>query len=148
MASNQHYQREDFRINIKLKLSALWISAMFCYVYGDFFSLFVPGRIQDLMDGKSGVGATTPYSILSFALLMTIPILMIVLSLVLKPAVNRWLNIGAGIFFTLIMVLILVTSLSKWMLFYVYLALVEVILTSTIVWISWKWPRITQASPK
>ena len=45
---------EDFKINIRIKLSALWGSVMFCYVYGDFFTLFVPGRIKGLADGTSG----------------------------------------------------------------------------------------------
>ena len=30
---------KDFQINVKIKLSALWVSLMFCYVYGDYFQL-------------------------------------------------------------------------------------------------------------
>lgn len=137
----QKHSLEDFRINTKIKLAALWASVMFCYVYGDFFSLFVPGRIKNLMDGHSGAGDTTPGALFAFALLMTIPSLMIFLSVALKPTVNRWANIIAGIFFTLVMLLIGVTSLDKWMIFYVYLAFIEVILTTTIVWHAWNWPR-------
>ncbi len=114
---------------------------MFCYVYGDFFSLFIPGHIQHLIEGKSGVGATTPLSLVAFALLMTIPSVMIFLSLVLAPHINRWANIGTGVLFTLIMALILVTSLSEWRLFYTYLAFVEILLTSAVVWYAWKWPH-------
>lgn len=139
MISNKN-KLEDFGINIKIKLSALWIAVMFCYVYGDYFILFVPGHIKDMMDGNSGVGNTSPVSILSFALMMTFPILMIVLSLVLKPQINRWANISVGIIFTLIMALIVFTSKGKWMLFYIYLGCVEIILTSLIVWLAWKWP--------
>lgn len=132
---------EDFQVNIKIKLSALWVAVMFCYVYGDYFILFVPGHIKNLMDGNSGVGTTTPLSLLGFAVLMTLPIVMIFLSLMLKAKVNRWANISVGIFFTLVMMLIVVTSKGKWMLFYIYLGLVEIILTSTIVWLAWKWPK-------
>ncbi|MFC0181166.1 hypothetical protein SAMN04515674_12021 [Pseudarcicella hirudinis] len=139
MISNKN-KLEDFGINIKIKLSALWIAVMFCYVYGDYFILFVPGHIKDMMDGNSGVGNTSPVSILSFALMMTFPILMIVLSLVLTPQINRWANISVGIIFTLIMALIVFTSKGKWMLFYIYLGCVEIILTSLIVWLAWKWP--------
>jgi len=32
---------EDVKINIKLKLSALWTAAMFCYLYAD-----VPGHMR------------------------------------------------------------------------------------------------------
>lgn len=143
MASNNLTSNplEDVRINIKFKLAALWTSVMFCYVYGDFFTLFVPGHIQDLMDGKSGIGNTTPLKLLAFAVLMTIPAVMIFLSLALKPKISRILNITAGLFFTLIMALIIVTSISEWMIFYIYLAVVEVILTGSIVWLALKWPR-------
>lgn len=132
---------EDFSINIKLKLSALWISTMFCYVYGDVFKLFVPSQLQGLLNGQSGVGATTPSSLLSFAVLMTIPSLMIILSLVLKPAINRWVNISVGILFTFVMALILFTTKNEMMIFYRYLALVEIILTGSIVWLAWSWPK-------
>lgn len=132
---------ENFKVNIKIKLAALWTAVMFCYVYGDFFSLFVPGRIKGLMDGHSGVGDTSPYSLLSFAILMTIPSLMIFLSVALKPKVNRILNLITGTLFTLIMLLILATSINKWMLFYGYLALVEVVLTILVIVHAWTWPR-------
>lgn len=133
---------EDVKINIKIKLAALWTSLMFCYVYGDFFSLFVPGRIQRLMEGNSGAGETTPVTILSYAILLALPSLMIVLSVILKARINRLLNIFAGIFFTLVMVLVTITSLGEWMIFYTFLGIVEIILTCTIVWQAIKWPTL------
>lgn len=132
---------EDFKINVKFKLSALWISVMFCYIYGDFFTLFVPGHIQSLMDGKSGVGETTPWKLLMFAILMTLPSVMVFLSLVLKPKVNRWTNISVGIFFTAIMVLVVATSIDNWMLFFIFSGVVEIVITSLIVWYAWRWPK-------
>ncbi|MDJ1497177.1 DUF6326 family protein [Cytophagaceae bacterium DM2B3-1] len=139
---------QDFQVNVRIKLAALWTTVMFCYVYGDFFSLFVPGRIKHLMEGQSGVGTTTPISLLCFSLLMTVPSLMIFLSLVLKPQISRWFNLVFGIFFTLIMTLILITTNDTWMIFYSYLAVVEIVLTGTIVWYAWTWPRQqTQDNP-
>ena len=40
---------QDFKVNIKLKLSLLWTSVMFCYVYGDYFQLYVPGKVEGLI---------------------------------------------------------------------------------------------------
>ncbi len=131
----------DCKVPIKLKLSALWISVMFCYIYGDFFSLFVPGKIENLMNGVSGIGPTTPLKLLMFAILMVIPSLMVFLSLVLKPIVNRWANIGIGLFFTAIMILVVITSIDRWMLFYTFLGVVEIFLTSLIVFYAFRWPR-------
>lgn len=133
---------EDMPISIKTKLSACWIAVMFCYVYGDFFLLFVPGRIKNLMEGNSGAGTTTPLSLLAFAIMMTVPIVMIVLSLVLKPRINRMVNIAAGILFTLIMGLVVATSFGEWMIFYTYLGILEMILTILIIWQAWKWPKL------
>lgn len=131
----------DFKVPVKLKLSALWISVMFCYVYGDIFHLFVPGKIESLMNGTTGAGSTTPVKLLLFAILMSIPSLMVLLSLHLKPAVNRWANIVTGLFFTAIMILVVVTSIDRWMIFYTYLGVVEIIITSLIAFYAWRWPK-------
>jgi hypothetical protein len=120
---------EDLKVNIKLKLAALWTSLMFCYVYGDFFSLFVPGRIQRLIDGESGAGETTPVMLLLYAVLLALPALMIFFSVTLKARLNRLLNIIMGVFFTLVMILVVLTSLSEWMVFYTFLGVIEIILT-------------------
>lgn len=143
MNSNQTQavQLENQRVSVKIKLAALWTAVMFCYVYGDFFMLFVPGHIKDLMDGKSGVGDTSPLSLLSFAILMSVPSLMIFLSLVLKPIISRWTNLILGAVFTIIMILIAATSKNEWTLFYRYLAGVEIVLTCTVIWQAWTWPK-------
>lgn len=44
---------EDFKINIRIKLSALWTSVMFCYIYGDYFELYVPEKVQGLLNGHN-----------------------------------------------------------------------------------------------
>jgi hypothetical protein len=135
---------EDLKVNIKLKLAALWTSLMFCYVYGDFFSLFVPGRIQRLIDGESGAGETTPVMLLLYAVLLALPALMIFFSVTLKARLNRLLNIIMGVFFTLVMILVVLTSLSEWMIFYTFLGVIEIILTCIIVWQAIKWPTLKQ----
>lgn len=131
---------EDIKINLKIKLAALWASLMFCYVYGDFFSLFVPGRIQNLINGNSGAGETTPTMLVSYAILLALPALMIFLSVALQARVNRILNIIMGVLYTLVMILVVSSSISEWMTFYVFLGVVEIILTCIIVWQAAKWP--------
>lgn len=135
---------QDFKINVKVKLSALWISLMFCYIYGDFFSLFVPGRIKGLMNGQSGAGQITPWVLLAYAVLLSIPPLMIFLSLILKPKVNRIVNIVVGIFFTVVMLLVVGTSIDKWMIFYIYLGAIEIIISSLIIYQAWLWPKVNK----
>lgn len=131
---------EDRKVNIKFKLSALWISVMFCYVYGDYFELYVPGKIEDLMAKVTSIGPTTPILLLVFSIFMAIPALMVFLSLTLKPKINRWMNIILGLFYTLFMLLTM-TNPTSWMIYYMLLGVIEIILTVLIVWHAWKWPK-------
>tara|TARA_R110000737_G_C14617083_1_gene492158 strand:- start:1879 stop:2280 length:402 start_codon:yes stop_codon:yes gene_type:complete len=130
---------KDFEINIKLKLAALWTSATFCYIYGDYFELYTPDKVDNLLRGDNILD--TPTSLFIVSLMMVIPSAMIALSLLLKPLFNKWLNIIFGSIFTLMMVLIAIGSLTPWYSFYVFLAIVESILTATIVWKAIKWPK-------
>ena len=126
---------EDIRVHVRLKLSALWASVMFCYIYGDFVGLYRPGKLQDLLDGRMPLGPTTQGVLLGIAIVMAIPSVMVFLSLVLPRSPNRWLNILFGVLYTGIM---LVTMPGAWA-FYLFLGVVEVILTVLIVWYAWSW---------
>ena len=132
-------QLEDFKINVKFKLSALWTTVMFCYIYGDYFSLYVPGQIEALMNGKTLL--VSPLKLLAASILMSIPPLMIFLSLTLKPNVNRLSNVIFGTIYSIIMMLIALDSIEPWWTFMVFLAIVEIFTTSLIVWFAWKWPK-------
>lgn len=130
---------QDFTINIKLKLAALWTSVTLCYLYGDYFELYVPEKTQGLVTGDNLLNS--PLNLFLAAFMLAIPAVMVFLSIALKPTLNKWLNIIFGSFFTLIMLLIAITSLEAWRAFYVFLALIESILTSLIVWYAVKWPK-------
>src|SRR5258708_16786336 len=141
-SNNSSNELVDFKINVKFKLSALWVSVMFCYIYGDYFALYPPDQIQELIKGKTRLDE--PMKLFAASILMTIPSIMIFLSLVLKPTINRLLNLIFGAIFTAIMVLIAVNSLSSWWTFYVFLAIVESSITLFIVWQAWNWPKQKQ----
>jgi hypothetical protein len=130
---------EDFKVNVRIKLSALWASVMFCYIYGDYFSLYVPNKIKGFISGENMLDS--PIKLLAATILMVIPSLMIFLSILLKPKLARLLNIIFGIIYTAIMLLIAATTLAPWWAFYVFLALVESVITVLIVWQAYKWPR-------
>jgi hypothetical protein len=129
---------DDFKIDVKVKISALWASLVFCYIYGDYFGLYQPGKLQGMLEGRMGpLGPTTQGVLLGTAILMAIPSIMVFLSLVLRPQVNRSANIILGVIFTLIM---LITMPGAWA-FYVFLGVVEVALSLLIVWYAWTWPK-------
>lgn len=132
---------KDYCINVKQLLAALWTSLLFLYIYGDYFELYVPEKISGLMNGQNMLN--TPYKLLLATVCLTIPSLMIFLSLTLKPKWNRVLNIFSGFFLTLFTLLVGLSSLTEWKMFYVMLAFLESLITLTVVWKAWDWPKLT-----
>lgn len=130
---------ENPKINIKIKLAALWTSATFCYLYGDYFELYTPGKIDSLLTGKNNLD--NPATLLIAAIALAIPSIMVALSIILQPKINRILNILFGTLFTLMMVYIGINSNAEWYGFYVLLAFLESAITALIVWYAWKWPQ-------
>ncbi len=136
---SKKYQYEDFNINVKLKLLALWTSVMFLYIYGDYFELYVPGKAEGLLNGQNLLN--TPYRLLFATVVLTLPALMIFLSLMVKPKWNRGLNISIGALLTLFTLLVGVSSFTGWRMFYVMLSFLESVITGIIVRTAWHWPK-------
>jgi len=130
---------EDVKINVKVKLSALWAAVMFLYVYADIKAFFKPGIIEDLMAGKVGNFQITQGFLFTSAIIMTIPSVMIFLSLSLKAKANRWTNIIVGIVYTVIILGTLLMG-GAWA-YYILYGTVEIVLTGLIAWHAWKWPK-------
>ena len=129
-------EMEDVKINVKLKLSALWAALMLLYIYADHFSLFRTGQIEEMISGRIGPFPVTQGSLLAFSILMMIPAVMVFLSLVLKPTVNRWANIILGVLYTFVNISNLIGE--TWV-YYIVFGVVEIVLTFLIVWYAWKW---------
>lgn len=130
-----------YKIPLPLKLAALWTSMMFCFVYGDYLGLYVPGVLDGIRSANTPLGETTPALLLAFALSMAIPALMIAASVFLRPGPNRWLNLIVGSLYLLIILSTLFTT-GLWSLFYLFLGILEGIIALTVIYKAWKWPRI------
>ncbi len=129
---------DDPKVNVKIRISALWASVMFCYIYGDYFGLYVPGTVTDMQIGKMGpLGPATQGVLVGVAVMMVIPSVMVFLSLILRPVISRWLNMVLGAAYTAI---ILMSMPGAWN-FYVFLGVIEVMLTLSVIWHAWHWPR-------
>jgi hypothetical protein len=133
---NQSAEKEALKINVKLKLSALWAALMLLYIYADHFSLFRTGQIEKMISGRIGPFPVTQGSLLVFSILMIIPAVMVFLSLALKPTVSRWANIILGVLYTCVNISNLIGE--TWV-YYIFFAIVEIVLTSLIVWYAWNW---------
>ena len=128
---------EDIKIHVRFKLFALWSSVMFFYIYGDFFELFQPGKLQEMISARTPLGHVSQGVLLGMSLIMVMPSLMPFLSLILPAGVNRWMNIVLGALYSVIMILVI---RGGWH-FYVLYGLIEVTLTVLIVWHAWTWPN-------
>ena len=129
---------EDVKVSTKMKLSALWASVTFCYIEGDFTSFFPPGGyIQQSLAGKMGPFPTTQTTLLAGSVFVAIPCIMVLLSLMLIPKVNRWVNIILAVFYTIANAISFLTS--SWA-YFIFFGIVESVLTTLIVWFAWKWP--------
>ncbi len=135
---------EDVRIPTKVKLSALWSATMFLYVYGDYFGLYRPSQLKEMLAGVMGpLGPASQQVLLGVSVMMAIPSVMVFLSLALPAVVARWTNITLGIVYSLI---VLATMPGSWR-FYLFLSAIEICLCLAIVWIAWRWPRTRPAAP-
>ena len=123
------------KVDVRVKLSALWASVMLCYIYGDIFNFFKPGTLKDIIAGNTGAFGTQG-GLLAAAVLMAIASMMVFLSLVLGATASRYANIVLGLVYT---VVIIATMPGAWA-FYVFLGIVEAALTLTIVWYALRWP--------
>jgi hypothetical protein len=129
-------EMEHVKVNVKMKLSALWATLMLLYIYADHFSLFRTGQIEEMISGRIGPFPVTQGSLLVFSILMMIPAVMVFLSLALKPAVSRWANIILGVLYTTVNISNLIGE--TWV-YYMFFGVVEIVLTFLIVWYAWKW---------
>jgi Family of unknown function (DUF6326) len=129
---------EDATINVKVKLAALWTSFMFLYICIDYFQLFMPGTIKNILAGKAFVFNITQGFILAAVVLMSIPILMIFLSVALPVKASRLLNIIVAALHIPYMLFNLAGEVWMHMLFG---TCVELVLLVLIIWYAWKWPR-------
>src|SRR5271157_4409664 len=117
-------------MDMRVKLSTLWIFVLFNMIYADIISLMdTTSPIRKVMGGAP----MPPGGLLAGAILMETAIAMVLLSRVLKYKANRWANI-------IISVIIIVAVITGGQgLYYVFFATIEVVCMSLIVWYAWKW---------
>jgi len=142
MNSNKKTARilEDVKINVKMKLSALWVALVFFYSYNDVISFFRQDTIEGVLSGGIGGAIVTPTFLFAMAILLAIPIFMLVLSLALPARVNRRTNIIVGIFHAVVLLATLLVPGELWAHYALYM-IFEAVFIALIVWTAWRWPR-------
>src|SRR5919197_1265216 len=128
---------EEVRVNVRLKIAALWAATLFLFAYGDIFGFFRPGTLQDVIAGKvAGIQVSQGF-LLATSVYIAIPSAMVFLALVLSPAINRWTNIVLAGLYAVSVVLL---SIGETWAYYYFLSAAEAILLGLIVWYAWRSP--------
>ncbi len=138
-------QYRDTRIDVKLVLSALWISMLIVFAYVDIFGFFRADILDAALDGKvATMGIAIDQVFLAFTTVyVLVPTLMVVLSLVLRARVNRIVNIAVALVYA---VSIIASCIGETWGYYLLGSAVEVVLLFAIIRTAWMWPR-TQVAP-
>jgi hypothetical protein len=132
-------QFQDTQVDVKLVLCALWIAMMFVFAYVDIFGFFRADLLNAALDGKvATMGFTVNQIVLtSFLIYVLPPVLMVVLSLLLTPRVNRIVNIVVSLLY---LITIIASCTGETWAYYLLGSGIEVILLVAIARTAWKWP--------
>src|SRR5215204_5146544 len=130
---------EPSPVNVRVKLSALWAAMLFVFAYVDLFSLYRPDVRADLAAGEIGGFTVNQSFLLGTTGYVVIPCLMVFCALILRPRVNRIVNIALSIVYTLT---IIAGAIGEWT-YYIVGSAIEVALLAAIVYYAWTWPKET-----
>ena len=133
---------QDTHIDAKFKIAALWVSAMFCFIFADYFCLFMPGHLVALHEGKFPPPVSGQNQLSLFmAALMVVPSLMIFASVALPARLNRPANIVVSLLYALF------SSVTTFRIaYFMPLGLIQVMVTLAISYQAWAWPRTASST--
>jgi hypothetical protein len=126
-------------VNVRIKLSALWTSMLFLFAYVDLFSLYRSDFLADVEAGEIDGFTVNRSFLLGTTAYVVIPILMVSLSLILRPQVSRIANIALSVIYALS---IIAGAIGEWS-YYILGSAIEVMLLAAIVYYAWTWPPET-----
>jgi hypothetical protein len=139
-AVTDNYQ--DAPVDVKVVLAALWTAMLFVFAYVDIFGFFRADVLRSALDGTVASLDVDVNQVFLLATLgyVLVPALMVVLSLLLKPRVNRRSNITISVVY---IVTIIVSCIGETWAYYLVGSAVEVLLLAAIARTAWRWPQAT-----
>ncbi len=131
-------------VNVRIKISALWTSMLFVFAYVDLFSLYRPDFRADVEAGKVGGFTVNRTFLLGTTLYVVIPSLMVFFTLILRPGVNRIVNLALGMVYALTIV---AGAIGEWS-YYILGSAMEVALLAAVVYYAWTWPKVESSQAR
>lgn len=130
-------------VDIRLRLSALWIAMLFIFAYVDLFSLYRPDVRADLENEKIFVFDINQTFLFGVTLYIIIPSLMVYLTLVMGRHLSRIVNMTAAAIYALTIV---GSAVGEWN-YFILGSIVEALLLAVVVHHAWTWPQDTTIDP-
>ena len=124
-------------LDMKTKLSTLWIFVLLNVIFRDIHELFRPGLLEEMMTGTVNGVQMTEGTLLLAGIMLELLIVMVILSRLLTYSVNRWANIIVGA----IAIAFVIAVGGPKDLDDMFFAAVEVVSLALIIWLSWRWPK-------
>lgn len=135
MTDRRSGQETSHRIDVRLRMSALWIAVLFVFAYVDLFSTYREDFRADLEAGKVSSFDVNQTFLFLTTLYIIIPSLMIYLTLVMRRPLNRIANIVVAAVYALT---IIGGAVGEWN-YYVLGSAVEVALLALVIHHAWTW---------
>ena len=139
---NAETKFEPSNVNVRIKISALWTSMLFVFAYVDLFSLYRPDFRADLEAGEVAGFNINQGFLLGTTAYVVIPSLMVFLTLILRPPVNRITNMVLAILYGLT---VIAGAIGEWS-YYILGSALEVALLAAILYYAWSWPKQTEVA--
>ena len=133
-------------IPVQAKIAAAWTSFMFLYIYVDLFNLYKPGVVDGILNGLIWRFDISPMLLTVFLASVSIPALMVVLSITLPGRVNRVTNLVVASLLIPYSIFNAAGTAWEWAAFYGLSIGIEVLLLAFILRSAWTWPRTPAVS--
>lgn len=128
-------------IPVRAKLAAAWTSFMFLYIYVDILNFYKPGVVDGILNGLIWRFDISSTLLTVFLASVSVPALMVVLSMTLPARMNRVTNIVVASLLIPYSVFNAAGTSWEWAAFYGVSIGIEVLLLAFILRSAWKWPR-------
>ncbi|MFC5788776.1 hypothetical protein EDM22_08700 [Agromyces tardus] len=133
-------------VSVQAKLAAAWTSFMFLYIYVDILNFYKPGVVDGILNGLIWRFDISSTLLTIFLVSVSIPALMVVLSISLPARVNRTTNLVVASLLIPYSIFNAAGATWEWAAFYGISIGIEVLLLVFILRSAWSWPR-TPAVP-
>jgi Family of unknown function (DUF6326) len=134
---------EPSPVNVRIKIAGLWTAMLFVFAYVDLFSLYRPDVRADLEAGEIGGFPVNEVFLLATTAYVLIPSLMVFCVLVLRPRLNRIVNIVLALLYA---ASIVAATIGEWT-YYVVGSLIEAALLAAVILYAWTWPKESDQTP-